>query len=76
MAEQKKALILAEAVTQVDGSAVTVEEREASTSGSTGHLYQKLAVETRVDGTFVATAARVDAFEQNACKGSNKIRRE
>ena len=51
---------------------MTVEEREALTSGSAGHLFQKLAVETRVDGTFVATAARVDAFEQTLAEDRTK----
>ena len=64
MAEQAQALMLAEAVTQVDGSAVAVEEREVTASGSTGHILKRTAVETGVDGGPVATAARVDAHEQ------------
>ena len=63
MAEQAKALILAEAVTQVGESAVTMEEGAAA-SGSTGHIFKKIAVETGVKGTPVAAAARVDAHEQ------------
>ena len=64
MAEEAKALMLAEAVAQVDGSAMAVEEREAAASASTGHIFKNIAVETGVDGTPVAEAARVDAYEQ------------
>ena len=64
MAEQAKALMLAEAVAQVDESAMAVEEGAATVSGCTGHIYKKLAVETGVKGTPVAAAARVDAHEQ------------
>ena len=63
MAEQAKALMLAEAVTQVDESARTMEEGAAAVSGSTGHIFKKFAVETGVNGTPVATP-RVDAHEQ------------
>ena len=64
MAEQAKALMLAEAVTQVDESAMTLEEGTAAASGSTGHIFKKFAVEIGVKGTPVAPAPRVDAHEQ------------
>ena len=49
MADQAKALMLAEAATQDDGSAMAVEEGEVSAGWSTRHIFKKLAVETGRD---------------------------
>ena len=57
MVDHATALVLAAATTQEDGSAMAVEEEEEIGGGSTGHIFKKLAVEARVDGTPVAAAA-------------------
>ena len=60
-ADQATALMLAEAATQDHGSAMAVEEGDVTAGGSTGHISDKLAVETGMDGTPVAAAVWVDA---------------
>ena len=56
MADHATALMLAEAATQDDGSAMAVEEGDVTVSGSTGHIGKQLAVEPGEDGTPVAAA--------------------
>ena len=61
MAEQAEALMLAEAVTQVDESAMALEEGRVASGGSTSHI-----------GKNTATAARVDAHELTLTENRTK----
>ena len=78
MADQAKALMLAEAATQDDGSAIPVEEGDTGDNIAgplLGHVFKKAQVEAGEGGSRVAAAVQRDEHEKAITEDRAKFER-